>query len=159
MIGANLELGSGGGGISVADGFTLVWDSPITGDGDFTKEGNGTLDFPVTAAISYTGDTTVKAGKLDVSSTSPTSATCSGTGTSNLCGAPDPDQQSLVAVDSSGLEIVDADLTILPPNPKATSPPWYWNRRMALTRQSAQMPTRPLRLPHSQCLPIRPLIC
>ena len=100
---ASLELGAGGGGISVADGFTLVWDSPITGDGDFTKEGNGTLDFPVTAAISYTGATTVKAGKLDVSSTSPTTATCSGSGTSNLCGAPDPDHpEKPETVDSSG---------------------------------------------------------
>ena len=65
-FGTSLELGSGGGGISVAEGFTLVWDSPITGDGDFTKEGDGTLSFPATAAVSYSGTTSVKAGILDV---------------------------------------------------------------------------------------------
>ena len=92
VFGASLELGAGGGGISVADGFTLVWDSPITGEGDFTKEGEGTLSFPATAAISYSGATSVKAGTLDVLSTSPTSATCSGSGTSSLCGDLDPDQ-------------------------------------------------------------------
>jgi len=87
--GGILELGSGGGGISVADGLTLVWDAPIIGDGDFTKEGGGTLSFPATAAISYSGATSVKAGKLDVLSTSPTSATCSGSGTSSVCNSPD----------------------------------------------------------------------
>ena len=90
VTGANLELGAGGGGISVADGFTLVWDSPITGNGDFNKEGGGTVRFPATAAISYTGETLVKAGDLDVLSASPTSATCIGSGSSNICGDPDP---------------------------------------------------------------------
>ena len=87
---ANLELGSGGGGVSVGDGFTLVWDSPITGEGDFTKEGEGILRFPATAAISYTGATLVKAGNLDVLSTSPATATCSGSGASNRCDQLDP---------------------------------------------------------------------
>ena len=88
---ASLKLGSGGGGMSVGDGFTLIWDAAITGSGDFTKEGDGTLRFPVTADISYTGDTLVKAGSLDVFSNSPATATCSGTGTSNLCKKSDTD--------------------------------------------------------------------
>ena len=90
---ASLELGAGGGGISVAEGFTLVWDSPINGDGDFSKEGDGTLNFPPKADISYSGATLVKAGNLDVLSTSPTSATCSGSGTSNLCSEPIPNPE------------------------------------------------------------------
>ena len=90
---ASLELGAGGGGISVADGFTLTWDSTITGGGDFTKEGEGTLKFPATATISYTGATRVKAGNLDVLSTSPTRANCSGSGTSNLCTDPIPNPE------------------------------------------------------------------
>ncbi|WP_413323926.1 CHAT domain-containing protein [Synechococcus sp. MIT S9503] len=89
--GASLRLGSDGGGISVADGFTLVWDSQISGEGDFIKEGQGALRFPVSADISYTGNTLVKAGNLDVLSTSPAKATCSGNGTSNRCDDPDPD--------------------------------------------------------------------
>ena len=93
ISGASLELGAGGGGISVADGFTLTWDSPITGGGDFTKEGEGTLRFPATAPISYTGSTWVKAGNLDVLSRSPTSASCSGSGTSNLCSEPIPNPE------------------------------------------------------------------
>ena len=86
----SLELGAGGGGISVGDGFTLVWDSPISGSGDFSKEGEGTLRFPATADITYTGSTLVKAGNLDVLSTSPATATCTGTGTSNRCEDPEP---------------------------------------------------------------------
>ena len=127
---ASLELGPGGGGISVAEGFTLVWDSPINGDGDFSKEGDGTLNFPPKADISYSGATLVKAGNLDVLSTSPTSATCSGTGSSNRCGGSDPvtnpaptsapatatapepesEQQNLAMVDSKSLEASEADL-------------------------------------------------
>ena len=94
VVGANLELGSGGGGISVADGFTLVWDSAISGSGDFIKEGDGILRFPSTANISYTGETLVKAGKLNVFSTSPTNATCSGNGSSNRCARTDSSSAS-----------------------------------------------------------------
>jgi|GEM_PF-5363878 len=94
VVGANLELGSGGGGISVADGFTLVWDSAISGSADFIKEGDGILRFPSTANISYTGETLVKAGKLTVFSTSPTNATCSGNGSSNRCARTDSSSAS-----------------------------------------------------------------
>ena len=88
--GASLKIGSEGGGISVADGFTLVWDSQIIGDGDFIKDGGGILRFPASADISYTGETLVKAGNLDVLSKSPANATCSGSGTSNRCDDPVP---------------------------------------------------------------------
>ncbi|WP_115120140.1 CHAT domain-containing protein [Synechococcus sp. UW105] len=88
---ATLKLGSGGGGISVGDGFTLIWDAEIKGSGNFSKEGAGTLRFPVTSEISYTGETLVKAGTLDVLSNSPATATCSGTGTSNRCKTTDTD--------------------------------------------------------------------
>ncbi|WP_115016038.1 CHAT domain-containing protein [Synechococcus sp. UW140] len=88
---ATLELGSGGGGISVGDDYTLIWDAEITGSGDFSKEGEGTLRFPATAEIDYEGDTLVKAGRLDVLSASPVKATCSGTGASNRCQATDTD--------------------------------------------------------------------
>ena len=63
-----LELGSGGGGISVGGGYFLIWDSAVTGSGSFTKSGEGTLEFPATASISYTGDTFVTGGSfIDVS--------------------------------------------------------------------------------------------
>ncbi len=94
VTGASIELGTGGGGISVADGFTLVWDSAISGSGDFIKEGDGILRFPSTANISYTGETLVKAGKLNVFSTSPTNATCSGNGSSNRCAQTDSSSAS-----------------------------------------------------------------
>jgi autotransporter-associated beta strand protein len=91
VTGVALELGSGGGGISVNNAAaTLIWDAPISGSGDFTKQGDGTLRFASSAAISYSGQTLVEAGVLDVLSSSPTSATCSGSGTSNLCTEPDP---------------------------------------------------------------------
>lgn len=129
VSGTSLELGAGGGGISVGDGFTLVWDSPISGDGDFSKEGEGTLRFPATAAISYTGATLVKAGNLDVLSTSPASATCSGSGTSNRCDDPDPTPEpepeqatttSVTPTDDQAAKaalLVDAvaDVPVLPP--------------------------------------------
>lgn len=127
VSGTSLELGAGGGGISVGDGFTLVWDSPISGDGDFSKEGEGTLRFPATAAISYTGATLVKAGNLDVLSTSPASATCSGSGTSNRCDDPDPTPEpeqatttSVTPTDDQATKVallVDAvaDVPVLPP--------------------------------------------
>ncbi|QNI56701.1 putative conserved secreted CHAT domain-containing protein [Synechococcus sp. BIOS-E4-1] len=85
VTGTSLELGAGGGGISVGTSSTLVWDAPISGTGTFTKAGDGTLRFPASAAISYTGATLVKGGSLDVLSASPTTATCSGTGSSSLC--------------------------------------------------------------------------
>ncbi len=94
VAGASIELGTGGGGISVADGFTLVWDSAISGSGNFIKEGQGSLRFPATANISYSGETLVKAGNLDVFSTSPANATCSGTGSSNRCGDADSSSDS-----------------------------------------------------------------
>ena len=97
-----LELGSGGGGITVGDGFTLVWNAPVTGSGDFSKEGEGTLRFPATADVSYTGATLVKAGELDVVSTEPASATCSGTGTSNRC--PQPVVETPPVADDEPLE-------------------------------------------------------
>jgi autotransporter-associated beta strand protein len=81
----SLELGEGGGGISVGDGFSLVWDAPITGSGDFTKFGEGVLTFPESADIEYSGDTFVREGSLEVFSSLPASAACSGTGTSSLC--------------------------------------------------------------------------
>ena len=81
----SLELGEGGGGISVGDGFSLVWDAPITGSGDFTKFGEGKLTFPASAPINYTGSTFVRGGMLEVFSLKPTSAICIGTGSSNLC--------------------------------------------------------------------------
>ena len=87
VTGASLSLGAGGGGISVGNGFTLVWNSPITGAGTFTKAGDGTLRFPSTAAINYTGATNVIGGSLEVFSARPTTATCSGTGSSSLCTA------------------------------------------------------------------------
>ncbi|EAQ70461.1 putative conserved secreted CHAT domain-containing protein [Synechococcus sp. RS9909] len=91
VTGVALELGSGGGGISVNDAAaTLIWDAPISGRGDFIKQGDGTLRFASSAAIIYSGQTLVEAGVLDVLSSSPTSATCSGSGTSNLCTEPDP---------------------------------------------------------------------
>ena len=111
-FGTSLELGSGGGGISVAEGFTLVWDSPITGDGDFTKEGDGTLSFPATAAVSYSGTTSVKAGILDVLSTSPTTATCSGSGNSSLCGDLDPEP-----IPETRPETVTVPETVTEPDP------------------------------------------
>ncbi len=85
VTGTSLELGAGGGELSVGSGFTLTWDSPISGSGAFTKSGPGTLKFPASAAISYTGATLVKDGSLEVISTSPTTATCTGTGSSSLC--------------------------------------------------------------------------
>ncbi|EAU75148.1 CHAT domain-containing protein [Synechococcus sp. RS9916] len=109
VTGTSMELGSGGGGISVGDGFTLVWDSPISGDGDFTKQGEGTLRFPATAAISYSGATLVKAGNLDVLSTSPASATCSGSGTSNRCDDPDPDPDPDPDSDSDATPVIPTD--------------------------------------------------
>ena len=135
VTGTSLELGAGGGGISVGDGFTLVWDSPISGDGDFTKQGEGTLRFPATAAISYTGATLVKAGNLDVLSTSPASATCSGTGTSNRCDEPEPepepetdsDATPLISTDDNATKaavVVDAvaDVPVLPPAQQGLQP-------------------------------------
>ncbi|WP_231857207.1 CHAT domain-containing protein [Synechococcus sp. MIT S9509] len=85
VTGTSLELGAGGGGISVGTSSTLVWDAPISGTGTFTKAGDGTLRFPASADITYTGATFVKGGSLDVLSNLPTSATCSGTGSSSLC--------------------------------------------------------------------------
>lgn len=87
----SLELGSGGGGISINDAAaTTIWGAPISGTGDFIKQGDGTLRFASSAAISYSGQTLVEAGVLDVLSSSPTSATCSGSGASNLCAQPSP---------------------------------------------------------------------
>ena len=105
--GTSIELGSGGGGISVADGFTLVWNSPISGSGDFSKEGQGSLRFPATADISYTGKTLVKAGNLDVFSTSPANATCSGNATSNRC----DDSESSSASESASNLTTDSSKT------------------------------------------------
>jgi autotransporter-associated beta strand protein len=87
VTGINLSLGAGGGGISVGNGFTLDWNSAIAGAGTFTKAGDGTLRFASTANISYSGSTFVNGGRLDVFSSLPTTATCSGTGSSNLCGS------------------------------------------------------------------------
>ena len=84
--GTSLELGPGGGGISVGDGFSLVWDAPITGIGSFTKSGEGKLTFPASANITYTGSTLVSSGRLDIFSSEPMTATCAGTGVSNRCG-------------------------------------------------------------------------
>ena len=85
VTGTSLELGAGGGEITVGAGSTLIWDSPITGSGALTKAGDGTLRFPASANISYTGATRVSGGSLEVFSTSPTTATCTGTGSSSLC--------------------------------------------------------------------------
>ena len=83
-----LQLGAGGGAISVQGAAsTLTWDGAISGSGDFSKEGDGTLRFAPSAGITYTGTTFVKGGTLDVLSSSPTTATCTGLGTSNICGA------------------------------------------------------------------------
>ena len=84
--GTSLELGQGGGGISVGDGFSLIWDAPITGIGSFTKSGEGKLTFPASANITYTGSTLVSSGRLDIFSSEPMTATCAGTGVSNRCG-------------------------------------------------------------------------
>ncbi len=112
VAGASIELGTGGGGISVADGFTLVWDSAISGSGDFIKEGDGILRFPATANISYTGETLVKAGNLDVFSTSPANATCSGNGRSSRCDAADSSKSDTrTAVLLSAV----ADVPVFPP--------------------------------------------
>ncbi len=117
---ATLKLGSGGGGLSVGDGFTLIWDAAITGSGNFSKEGAGTLRFPATAEISYTGETLVKAGTLDVLSNSPTTATCSGTGTSNRCKTTDTDAVVQSTGKKSTLKAVlteaVAEVPILPPS-------------------------------------------
>ena len=45
IVETSLELGPGGGGISVGSGFDLVWDAAVTGSGSFTKKGEGTLTF------------------------------------------------------------------------------------------------------------------
>jgi len=64
VTGTNLQLGAGGGGISVGRGYFLTWDSAVTGSGSFTKSGSGDLKFPSTANINYTGDTIIAAGNL-----------------------------------------------------------------------------------------------
>jgi autotransporter-associated beta strand protein len=94
VTGASLELGSGGGAIDVGSGFSLIWDSAISGSGSFTKQGGGSLRFPASADISYTGETFVKAGRLDVFSSSPANVSCSDGGTSNLCVNSDADSDS-----------------------------------------------------------------
>ncbi|WP_413744604.1 CHAT domain-containing protein [Synechococcus sp. MIT S9451] len=125
---ATLKLGSGGGGISVGDGFTLIWDAEIKGSGNFSKEGAGTLRFPVTSEISYTGETLVKAGTLDVLSNSPATATCSGTGTSNRCKTTDTDTDGVVqsTKKKSTLKAVlteaVAEVPILPPSQQNANP-------------------------------------
>ena len=85
--GVSLQLGPKGGGIEVGNGFTLDWDSTISGTGAFTKAGEGTLRFPSTANITYTGKTKVTGGRLEVYSSMPITATCIGTGSSALCGS------------------------------------------------------------------------
>jgi len=86
ITGAVLQLGSDGGTISVQGSSAIVtWDGAISGAGNFSKEGDGTLRFAPSADITYTGATLVKAGTLDVLSSAPTTASCSGSGSSNLC--------------------------------------------------------------------------
>ena len=87
VSGVSLQLGPNGGGIEVGNGFELDWDSTISGAGAFTKAGDGTLRFPSTANITYTGTTSVTGSRLEVSSSNPTTATCTGTGASSLCGS------------------------------------------------------------------------
>ena len=75
---ATLQLGSGGGGISVGSGFDLVWNATINGSGSFTKAGGGTLTFPSTASIGYTGSTIISGGSLVDLSASHSSSSASG---------------------------------------------------------------------------------
>ena len=85
----SLKLGSGGGGISVGSGFDLVWDAAVTGSGSFTKAGGGTLTFPATASISYTGSTFVSDGSLvDLSSSASPSSVSGGSGSDAVTSSP-----------------------------------------------------------------------
>ncbi len=106
-----LLLNSGGGAIDVrGSASTLTWDAAISGNGDFIKEGDGTLQFSPSATITYTGETFVKKGSLDVLSSSPTSATCSGGGSSNLCSStPTPTPEPIPTKESP--PEMDSDVT------------------------------------------------
>jgi len=75
-------LGMNGGTWQVDSGLTVTFGAAITGNGNFTKSGAGTLI--LNGANNYTGTTTVKGGTLTVNQTPPTTATCDG-GSSNIC--------------------------------------------------------------------------
>ncbi|KZR68791.1 Autotransporter-associated beta strand repeat [Prochlorococcus marinus str. MIT 1313] len=80
-----VELGSQGGTIEVDSGITATLDSSVAlqGSGALFKTGDGTLILEGTNT--YSGDTTVSGGRLTVNRTPPSSAVCSGNGTSNIC--------------------------------------------------------------------------
>ena len=78
----SLQLGPKGGGIEVGNGFELDWDSTISGAGAFTKE---VMDTSISFHSKHHihGTTSVTGGRLEVSSSNPTTATCTGTGASS----------------------------------------------------------------------------
>ena len=81
---------SGSGAVELASGITLTFGDSgndtisgiISGDGSLTKAGSGTLT--LSAANTYTGDTTISAGKLTVSGTLADSTDVINSGTYDL---------------------------------------------------------------------------
>ncbi|MEK7414044.1 MAG: autotransporter-associated beta strand repeat-containing protein, partial [Planctomycetota bacterium] len=67
--------------VAVANTFTLTWDGVVSGTGLFTKAQAGSL--VLTAANTYTGDTTVGAGTLVVSNATALGTTAGGTSVSS----------------------------------------------------------------------------
>ena len=66
-----------------------MWDASVTGSGSFTKAGGGTLTFPATASISYTGSTFVSDGSLvDLSSSASTFSGSGGSGSDVVTSSP-----------------------------------------------------------------------